>query len=301
MQHALGRPSAALGIAAIGVMWGASFLFTRVALFGFTFPQVTFLRLAIAAAIVVAVTTVFGGGRDWTTLRDVPLWVLLGLGLFNAAIPYGLITFAQQGVSSSTAAVYNATVPILTIVITVLTRREPCPGFLRGAGVVVGFVGILLLSGFTVDAFDLWTLALFGAALSYATGFVLAAHPSARGASGLALAASQLVIGTLAISPMLAFVGATSMFEVSGESWAAAVALGAVSTALPAMLFYWLVREVGSTRASLVTYVVPLVGLGLGSSVLGEQLEMHTLIGVAVVLLGLTITRIGDATRRRKE
>ncbi|WP_432974324.1 DMT family transporter [Dactylosporangium sp. CA-233914] len=280
-----GGVTTAAGIVAVGSMWGVAFLFTAVSLRQFSFMQVASGRLAIAA-FVLAVFATFT--KSWSSLASVPVRLLLAMGILNAALPVTLVTLAQRQVPSSTAALFNATVPVLTVALALVSGAERRPGAARLIGTGVGFIGVVVMVGVAGDGSWGARAALFGAALSYASSFVLAGRSRLSAASGVATAAVQMMIGAAVVGVVM-LVRGWSPVGAPGAPVIALFTLAVVSTALPAGLFYWLVREAGPGRASLTTYMVPVVGVMAGWAVLQETPSPQAAVGAAIVLAGVVV------------
>lgn len=292
-----GQPAVVIGFCAVGALWGLAFLFTALALRGFTPLQVAWGRAALAAVALAALAAALERGRLRRALAGLPHRPLIALGLLNAAVPYALIAIAQRHVPSGVAAVFNATVPILTALIALGTGAERRMTPRATAGTVLGFLGILVMTGFAVSGGS-WTarIALLAASASYAVSFVIASRPTVRAAAGVPSAAVQMAIAAV----VLGAAQIADPFDRPGAdpaAWPALVAVALVSTAIPAAVYFWLVRHAGPARASLTTYLVPVVGLLAGWLALHEVPTPLGMLGAATVLAGVALGHAGGSRR----
>lgn len=270
-------------------LWGATFLFNRIAVLEIPPLSLVLVRVAIAAAILLAVLGA-SGSRLLTTRRDaVDLAVM---GLVNNIVPFGLIVWGQQHIAAGLAAILNATTPIFAVLFThVLTSEKAGP--LKFAGVVLGVVGVAVLVGtdrtvFTADTTLVAELACLGAAVSYGIASVWGRRFRSR--PPVATAAGQLTASTLMLAPVaLALDRPWTLPIPSGSAILSVLALAALCTALAYVLFFRIIVLAGPTSAMLVTLLIPPSAILLGAAVLGESLELHHLAGLAVIGLGLVL------------
>lgn len=277
------KPRDVLQLFLLSAVWGVSFLLIKVA--GTAFPPlwVALLRLA------------FGASFLWTVLRlgghRLPPRRLLGplllVALFNNAIPFSFFAWGEQSVPSNVAAVLNATTPIWTLLIAFGVREAPLSG--RAVfGVVLGFLGVALAlsGGFgqeAVSGFGVTVIAL--ASLSYAVATTLAKRLLV-GLDPIGLATTQLSLAVLLLLPVTLFgppPGAVSVGPLS-----AVLVLGMFGSGIAYLLFYNLLARLSSTQVSAVTYLLPVWGLFWGGTA-GEHISWRSLMGVCVVLVGLTL------------
>jgi drug/metabolite transporter (DMT)-like permease len=135
-------------------------------------------------------------------------------------------------------------------------------------------------------------LAVVGAAACYGAGAVFA-RARLQAEDRVTLSVIQLTMAALLLAPFsLAIEGAPTL-DLSAKAWLAWLALGVVNTGLANVVYYWLILHVGSVRSSLVTYIIPTVGLLLGATVLGEELGLNALLGAALIVVGVAIVASG--------
>jgi drug/metabolite transporter (DMT)-like permease len=282
---------------ALGFMWGSSYLFIKLAVDDFGTFTLVALRLLVGAFLLWAVVLV--------TRQELPrepriYGHLFVMGLVNIVIPFALITWAELTVDSSLAAILTAPVPLFAIVIAPLFLHDE-PIRVNGvAGLVVGFIGVVILTSrdLTVGDADLsGEVALLGAAFSYAVGAVYARR-NMRGVHPLIPAVFQvsfalLVAGAIAIvaeRPWDAQPDAEAIFSIL---W-----LGVFGSGLAYLVVFRLLAAWGATRTTLVAYEIPVWGIVLGFLVLAEPVDIRLLIGTALVIGGVALVNSRYGKRR---
>jgi drug/metabolite transporter (DMT)-like permease len=274
---------------ALGFMWGSSYLFIKLAVDSFgTFTLIS-LRLLIGAALLWTVVI-----ASRTPLpRDRRAYMhLIVMGVINIAIPFGLITWAEQSVASALAAILNSTVPLMVIILAPMFLPDE-PVRLNGLlGLAIGFLGVVVIvSPELVSAGGSITgqLALLGSSLSYAAG-VIYARRNVRGLSPMIPAVMQvtvalLIVGVVAI--VLERPWATATPDL--EAWFSVVWLGILGSGLAYLAYFRLLRRWGATRTSLVAYLLPVVGIALGFLVRNEPIDASLIAGTALVIGGVAL------------
>jgi len=224
------------------------------------------------------------------------------MAVFSVALPFSLITFAEQSTDSTLAAILNASVPLFTILIAagmLADERITAP---RVGGLVIGFVGVAILVGFdpgVVAGTDLVAaLALIGSSISYAVGAVYARR-FAHGLRPMIPAVFQvgfalLITATLALSfeRPLAIPGRF-------DAVLAVVWLGLLGSGTAYLVFFRLLGRWGATRTSLVAYLLPVFGIILGALVLHEPVDVRTIGGTALVIAGIALVNARSIPWRR--
>lgn len=269
----------------VGALWGASFLFIRVAVVELGPVALIEARVLLAGLALLAVVSVGRRSPQWR--RDGLRYLVLG-GL-SAAAPFTLIAAAELRLTASLAAILNATTPLFALLLSAARLREPLTGR-RLAGVLLGLVGVAVLVGLgplRVDASLLLAAAAsLLAAVLYAVGGVyvvthFAGTPAITVATGQQLGAAALLVGPTVLLPPV---------DVPGPRVAGAVlALALASTALGFALFYRLVARLGPTGALSVTFLVPVFGLTWGALFLDEPITTSTALGLTLVLVSLAL------------
>lgn len=276
----------------LSVIWGASFFFAAVALGGFPPLTIVLGRVAIAAAVLVLVCRAMGlalprGREAWLAVA--------GMGLLNNAVPFSLIIAGQQFIPSGLAAVVNAATPVFAVLCAhLLTRDEPATAT-RLAGALTGLAGVAILAGpaafATGGAAELLGILLcLGACLSYGLSGVWSRRIARTGLAPIPTAAGQCVASSLMVLPLVVlFDQPWTLPAPPLEAVLAVIAFGLFPTALAYVLFYWTLARAGATNTMLVTLLVPVTALLLGTLVLGEVLAPRHFLGLAVIAAGLLV------------
>jgi drug/metabolite transporter (DMT)-like permease len=278
-------------IALLALIWGSAFLWIKLADRGFSPVEVTLARLALGAAVLFAIVL----GRREKIPRPARLWVHIAVAaLFANAVPYLLFAVAEQTVDSATAGIINATTPLWTVVLALAVRHQKSVTSWQAAGLIVGFAGALLIftpwrtaSGL-VSAGGLECLA---ASVSYAISYIyMDRFLARRGIGSVVLSACQLLAASVMLAIALAISGVQTP-HVTAENVAAIAVLGIIGTGFAYVLNYQIITSEGATVASTVTYLLPVVAIVLGVLVLGETITVIVLAGIALVLIGVALTR----------
>ena len=270
-------------------LWGSSFLFIEVALDDLEPSVLIVLRLLFAALVLVPALALRSGGRvAFAQLRGG--WrPLLVLGAINAAIPFTLIAWGQKYIDSGIAAIANASVPIFVVLLAIRFRPSEKVTGLRAVGIAAGLVGVAVLAGGNPDG-GWWavvgTLAVVAASFLYACG-ALYAQTNVETLDPILLVTGSTLAGAVILAP-LALAQAPAAFP-GWEAWVAVAVLGIGGMALGQFVYYTLLEQHGSTKASLVTYLLPAMALVLGIVFLDEPLTAAAVAGLALVLLGVAL------------
>lgn len=272
-------------LVALAVLWGASFLFMRIAGPEFGAFALVEVRVAIAALVLLPLLVARGQLRELTDN-----WATLGvLGVHNTAMPFFLLTWATLFLSAGIGGILNATAPIFAAVVAWAWLGEKLT-ISRVAGLLVGTVGVWLLVrdkiGASMGDTTLAVVAALGASLLYGIGGNFTRRYASH-VKPLAVATGSQVGAALVLLP-IAFVTWPAA-AVSARAWVAAVLMGVFSTALAYILYFRLIANVGPTKAITVTYLIPLFAMLLGAIVIDEPITGAMLVGCAVILLGTAL------------
>jgi drug/metabolite transporter (DMT)-like permease len=284
----------------LGAMWGSSFLFIKVAVVEVQPAFVVAARLSFSVLTLLAALPLLGrfaGERTGAIPQVARLWrPLLILGLLNAALPFFVISWGTQFLPSGTAAILNSTVPLFTalLALTLPWFAGEQLGVLGAAGLLLGIIGVgILVGGFggLVEGFSGTrsdALAGAGAILigsgSYAVGGLYARH-SMKGVPVTVSAVGQSAGGLLLVLPFAAFALPERLpsLQVIG----ALAGLGVIGTGFSLLLYFRLIANVGPTRTSTVTYLVPVWALLYGALLLGEGITTRSILGLVLILAGV--------------
>ncbi|HVA89637.1 MAG TPA: EamA family transporter [Chloroflexota bacterium] len=294
------RPRQFIMLIVLAAIWGASYLFIRVAspVLG-PFPLME-LR-TILAGLVLWVYASASGRRpelraNWRRF--------LALGVLNGALPFALIASAELYLPASLAAILNATTPLFTALVAAgygveqLTRR-------RMLGIAIGFGGVAILVGWS--PIPLTGQVVFGAvtsllgALCYGLGGTYASR-TFKDVPPLTMATAQQLGAAAALLPFA--LGALPEARVSGDALANMLALALLSTVVAYLIYYPLLKSVGPTRTLSVTFLIPVFGILWGALFLHEKIGPGTLVGLLVILSSVTLVtgvRLGKRTAKAPE
>lgn len=269
--------------AVMSLVWGISYLFIKVAVQGVSVPVLVFVRTAGAALVLLP----FIAGVGWTRAIRVVRTHWRWLAVFAAIEmigPWWLLTVAEQTLSSSMAGMLVAAVPIVGIGIARLLGDREQLGVLRWVGLALGLAGVAVLSGPSLHGGDGWAIgAMALVVLGYATAPVLAVRHLSD-VPGLVMATAALAFAGLVYAPWAVLTWPTQWpsLPVLG----ALAGLAVVSTALAFVAFFALIREVGTARGMVFTYVNPAVAVTAGVLLLGEPLTAWILGSFALIMAG---------------
>ena len=271
---------------ALAAIWGSSFMFIKVAVREVSPGEVVFGRVLTGTLALLPVVPFLGGWRPtWAGLRQYARPLLL-LGIFNAALPFWLLAWSEKRLDSGLAAVLQASMPLFTALFVYwFTRSERVTGA-RLAGVVIGFLGVLLLVGAQPRGNVLSALAVLLTATLYA-GSSVYAGVRLRETPALVTSLGALGFATLATLPL----GLTELPSQT-PSWKAIgsiVALGAVGLSIAYLLYFTLIAGAGAPYAALVTYLVPALALVYGAVFLGEPVTASAVGGLLLILAGVAL------------
>ena len=272
---------------AVSVLWGVPYMFIKLAVEDLSPGFVAWSRVALAALVLLPVA--------WRTgaLRGLPLRWLAAFALFEITIPFPLIAFGEQRVSSSLAAILIAAVPLVVAFLALRFDRAEQPSPSRFVGMLIGLGGVIALVGIDIGgrgAELVGAAAVLTATFGYAVGPLIAKrHLTA--VDPLGPVAGALGIASIMLLPFA--IGGFPTREPSGEALASVVVLGLVCTALAFLVFFRLIAEVGPSRASIITYVNPIVAVALGVAVLDERVTADAVAGLLLILAGSWLSTDG--------
>lgn len=278
---------------ALAALWGASFLFIKVAIADMTPLTLVAIRLTVATLGLLCVLP-FSPGimRGWhSRLRGYAI-----VALFNAIIPYLAISWGEEYIPSGMAAILNATTPLAIVIVSHWWPGGERINRARLGGVLIGFIGVALLVGPAAFVASATTFYLFGASLvlvgsvSYAFGGLFASKLLV-GLPTLQPAIGQNAVSAVMIAPIAAVVLIIQPRHpiIMPLEWAiaSALALALGGTSLAYLCYYWLIKRVGPTRTLIVTYLLPCFALVYGAVLLHEAVGINAIGGLALVLLGI--------------
>jgi drug/metabolite transporter (DMT)-like permease len=277
-------------------MWGPSFLFIKVAVEHYPPLTLVAIRLGVAAISLFAFLKLSGGSlpRGWN------LWgKFIFVSFFANSLPFALFSFGEQFADSGSAAILNGTTPIFTILFAHYMISEERLSARAAVGVVIGFIGVLTI--FVRELFDLVSgspladpkamlgmAAFVGASICYGLAIAFG-RKYLRGLPPLVGPASQLIAASVTTIPIALMIERPFNLTPTPAATISLLVLGIWGTAFAYLVFYKLVDSASATFLSLVTYLLPPIGLILGVLVLGEQPGWNAYTGTLLIVFGVMI------------
>jgi drug/metabolite transporter (DMT)-like permease len=275
-----GRDWALLGV--LSVLWGGSFFFNGLALRELPPLTLVFLRVVLAALILLPLVRAYridfpAGFSGWAPL--------VAVALFNNVLPFSLIVIGQTYITSGLASILNATTPLFAVLVMAASGEEKISPQ-RVAGVTLGLIGVIILrGGVGLDLAGQGTgIALcLAAAFSYGIAALLARRHLAK-SPPLATATFQLMASSAVMAVIAGLVDRPWRLPLPGATaWLAVIGLAVLSTAIAYIVFFQVLRRSGATNVMLVTLLIPLTAILLGALVLGENISTREILGAAVI------------------
>ncbi|WP_246504718.1 DMT family transporter [Microvirga antarctica] len=275
----------------LSVLWGGSFFFTGIAVTALPPFTIVALRVGLAALLLIAACRVAG----MTLPRDRRVWAaFVVMGCLNNVVPFSLIVWGQTHIASGLAAILNATTPLATVVVAHVATADERMTANRLAGVVVGFLGVAVMIGPAAlggMSVAIWAqIACLVAALSYAFAGVYGRRFKQLGVPPLATAAGQVTASAILLAPIALLVDRPWTLPLPGLPVIGAIlGIAVLSTAVAYVLYFRILATAGATNLLLVTFLIPVSAIVMGTLVLGERLAPRHVVGMALVAAGLAL------------
>jgi drug/metabolite transporter (DMT)-like permease len=273
----------------LAAVWGASYLFIKVAVEDIAPAPMMAARTLIAAAVLLTyIVARFGRARAFEELRGAWRQCLV-LGVLNAALPFWLIAWGEQHIDSGLAAVVQASVPIFNALLVLKFLPHERLSATRAFGLGVGLLGVAVVTGIHPEGGSLavlGALAVVGSSLSYASAGVYGQR-AVHGTPGPVLATGSMLAAGLILLPFALFQLPHSMPSL--EATASLLALALLGTALAQLVLFRMLALHGSSRLSLVTYLMPGFALLYGAVLLDEEITPTILVGLGLILGGVAL------------
>src|SRR5438105_9820463 len=279
-----------LALGTLALIWGASFLFIKLAVRDMSPATLVLLRAAaglatLALILAVRRQTPFPAG---TRKRLLPFVIM---AIFGSALPWFGFGFGELSISSALASILNATTPLWTAIFAFWVTPNERPSPINYVGVAIGFLGtgILVapdLAGHPLKATTIGTLAVAGAAACYAVA-ALIQRRRLRGVSSLQVGFWQLLFTT-----PLAFIGSIPTLRATHLhllSLLAVIVLGVGGSGIAYLLYYFMMNSLGATRATTVTFLLPITAVFWGATLLHELITTQIILAMAVILVGVCL------------
>jgi drug/metabolite transporter (DMT)-like permease len=285
-----------LVFAALGLMWGSSYLFIKFGLESVTPLTLVAVRLGIGALFLGLVVLVV---RERMPRRPMTYLHLTVMAVLNIVVPFTLVTWAELSIDTSLAAILTAATPLFAIVIAAIALRSEPITPQRVAGLVLGFVGVVVLTG----PVTLWAggsgfavAALLAASASYAAAAVYARR-TLTGLRPTVPAMLQVTIA-FAISASLAlWLEQPLALEYGASALFALLWLGVLGSGIAYLAYFRLIASWGATRTTAVAYVLPVIGIVLGVLFANETVDLRVVAGTILIIGGVVL--VNGRIRRR--
>jgi drug/metabolite transporter (DMT)-like permease len=280
---------------ALAAIWGASYMFIKIAVRDLSPGMVAWSRIALAAIVLCGLAAARG---QFGRLGGRALGLTL-LGSIQVAGPFLLISAGETEISSSLAGILVTSTPLFTALLAIWVDHDERSHGLRLAGVVLGVIGVAVLLGVDLGGSGnqlLGGLAVVLAGLGYAVGALIVKHRFSD-APPIAVAAWVMVSSTVLLAPL-------ALATLPGSSpglgpVASVVVLGVLGTGIAFVILYDLIARVGPARTWVVTYLAPGFAVVYGATLLDETITVATIVGLALILAGSWLAAEGRLPGRR--
>ena len=285
----------------LSILWGGSFFFVAVAVGELPPLTVVVLRTGIAALTLIMILRL---QREAFPFAKGAIGAFFIMGFLNNLAPFSLLFWAQTMIPSGLASILNATTPIFSIMVAHFLLVDERMAANKAIGILFGFLGVVVLLGGDLlngaSIASLGMLACLGAALAYGFAGVYGRRFKAMDLTATQVAFGQLVATTLMMVPIISIIDRPWTLPMPGFAVIASVlALAIVSTALAYVIFFYILASAGAVNVALVTLLVPVSAILLGTLFLGEELAGRHYVGMGLIGIGLLAIdgRIGDRLR----
>ncbi len=274
----------------LAVLWGPSFLLIKIAVV--EIPPITLIAGRVGLAAIILYVLLRLGGNNLP--RPGRIWLPLAVvALFHTTFPFVLLGWAEQHIDSALASILNGLTPLFTILLAHLLTADDKLTPTKAAGIGLGLVGVIFFVGPSLrsgsQASTWGILAMIVVAASY--GFALVySRKHLNHLPSTVTPTSQMILSTLFLLPLVIFVDRPFNQPLpSLQAIGAVVALAVFGTVLAFIIYYRLLKSAAASYVSMVTYLVPVIGVLLGVVILGERLAWNDYAGFALILLGVMI------------
>jgi len=269
------------------LIWGTSFLFIKIAVADVSPYVLVVFRVFFAIVATLIMMRIY---HSKIPRKPRYIWIFAFLGIFNVAIPFILISTAEETIPSGMASIMNSTVPLFTLLIASVFLKEERATLLQSLGLVIGFAGIVVLmsdrlsGGLNAPLRGLIFMVI--AAFCYASSLIFA-RKFLKGDDPVIQSLGQMVWAMLFVSTAAFIQDPTFRFPSQPLTWMLLIVLGLVNSGLANLLYYSLLNSVGPTRTVLVSYAFPLIAVLLGVIILKEPFGWRQILGGLLIIGGV--------------
>jgi drug/metabolite transporter (DMT)-like permease len=282
----------------LGVIWSASFLWIKIAIREMGPFTLVGYRVLFGALAGIVISLVFRSA--WP--HDRAAWItLIILGLTSTAIPFVLISWGEQTIDSAVASILNASVPLFTILMAHFMLKDDRMTLQRVLGLLAGFSGVVILLSKDLQPGQhnsiIGQVAVVLAAAFYA-GSTIYARKRTENVPGVLRGIIPLISASVIMWVLIPFVEAPVHMPSLPITWVALLWLGVLGSGVALILWYYLLHEIGPTRATLVTYVFPMGGVILGVVFLKESVTWQLFVGALMIVASIVVVNINFKKRK---
>ena len=287
----------------LGLIWGTSFLWIKVAIVDVTPLVLVGMRTLIGSIGLCAI--IFFKRKQMPPWKEIQkkIPVFLVLALTNISIPWVLISWGEQYIESGIASILNSAMPLFTIIIAPLMLKDERITLPKVGGLITGFIGVVILIFPSIHGG--WTENLLGqaACLLAAIFYGFAAVYGRKKSAGLPPELQsflQLSFGSTFIWIAVFSVEGIPVLPTKAITWVALLWLGLLCSCIAYIFYFYLLHKVGPTSVSLVTYIPPLIGVLLGITFLGESFYWQSILGALLILSGIFLVNMKNKSSKLK-
>ena len=277
----------------MAAIWGGAFIFIALALEDFGPVSIASWRVSLGAVVLLVIALLIGqrfprGFREWRKIFFV--------GCLNSAIPFFLISWGQQFISSAETAVLMAMGTFYALIVSHFTSHDERINLPRALGVGVGFIGVLVLVFWDINAAGMGSLvgqlAVIVAGCSYATSSIVSRRLTHL--PMISTSAATLMSASIYMIPLAFVLEDPLPADVARSSWFALAYLGVVASALAMTLRFFIIRANGAVFMTMVGYLVPMFGVLWSTLYFANAINLQTLVALVLILIGIALTRKGS-------
>lgn len=271
----------------LSVLWGTSFFLIKIAIKEFSTATIVFYRLLLAVIFL----SIYSITMKYQWPRDAKTWFQMGvMGLLNNILPFSLIIWGQQYIDSGLASILNATTPIFSVILTYFFVTSETLTTNRLVGTIIGWIGVANLIGFEalkgINANFFAQIAILGAAFCYASAAIYGKR--IKGYKPSVISSGMLFIATLIISPYALIYQGLPEFHFSSPGFISMTVLAIFCTALAYLIYFNVLATAGPNNLLLVTFLIPIGAVTIGTLVLHERLTWNAIVGMILIMMGMS-------------
>jgi len=281
-----------------GLIWGSSFLWIKIAVA--EIGPFTLVAFRLLFGLLGLLAVMFWQKKAFPKNRKL-LFAFLFMAVVNTALPFTLISWGETKIDSALAAILDATVPLFTIIIAHFWLHDEKITFARIVGLIVGFFGVVTLLSKDLNLANLGSvwgqLAVVAASACYATAITFS-RKHLRNQSPVVQTTMFVLMADALMWLTVPFVEMPIHLPTLPITWIALVWLGLLGTCAAYLLFFYVISVWGPTRASLVSYLFPIIGLVLGVIFLGEKINWNLIVGSFMIISGIVAVNYKELTQK---